>query len=76
MFKQHAPRYCAYLLRCWQEPRGEHQGQAAWRFSLEDPQTGHRQGFATFDALMAFLRNELEDEWPGAPGVRAGEDVG
>ena len=76
MFKHNPSRYFAYLLRCWQEPSLVYLGPAAWRFSLEDPHTGQRHGFATFDALMVFFRNKLEDECSGAPGIRAGEDVG
>ncbi len=76
IFNRDPPRYCSYLLRCWQEPSLVHLRPAAWRFSLENPHTGQRHGFATFDALMAFLRNILEDECSGAPGIRAGEGVG
>jgi hypothetical protein len=48
------PRYQVYLMRCWEE-RGERPGTGTWRFSLEDPHTGHRHGFAGLEALMAFL---------------------
>lgn len=48
-----SPRYCAYLLRCWEEPPGS---PAAWRFSLEDPHTGERRGFASLESLMAYLQ--------------------
>ena len=52
-------RYCAWLLRCW-----EARGQGAdplitWRYSLEDPNSGARRGFASFEALVAQLRAEL-----------------
>ena len=50
------PRYCAYLLRCW-EARCEE--GATWRFSVEDAHTGERRGFTGLDALLAFLRAEL-----------------
>ena len=50
------PRYCAYLLRCW-EARG--QEEATWRFSVEDAHTGERRGFSGLDVLLAFLRAEL-----------------
>jgi len=30
-----------------------------WRASLEDPHTGERIGFATFDAAITFLRERL-----------------
>ena len=52
-------RYCAWLLRCW-EVRG--QGPElliTWRYSLEDPHSGARGGFANFEALVAHLRAEL-----------------
>ena len=65
-----APRYCSYLLRCWQE-RGRLQGGAtAWRFSIEDPHTGQRRGFATFEAFIAFLQQDLFDETPNATVAR------
>lgn len=44
--------YHAYLLRIWQEPARE---TAVWRFSLEDPSSGQRMGFADLSALVAFL---------------------
>ncbi len=50
-------RYCAYLLRCWQSSEGE---KLAWRASLEDPHTGERIGFATFDAAVDFLRERIQ----------------
>ena len=46
-------RYISYLLRLWQI---ESQGQLVWQASLEDSRTGQRQGFASVDALLAFLR--------------------
>ena len=69
-----APRYCSYLLRCWQERSLRQSAASVWRFSLEDPHTGQRRGFATFEALVAFLRQELWDEKPdGARAVAADE---
>ncbi len=54
-----APRYCAWVLRCW-EAQGEGlDAPAAWRFSVEDPGTRERRGFASLAALTAFLRAEL-----------------
>lgn len=61
---QNALCYQAYLLRCWEERSDLPDGRVIWRFSLEDPHTGQRRGFATFDALMAVLRDELADcDW-------------
>ena len=57
------PDYQAYLLRLWRE--GEGDGAAVWRFSLEDSRTGAQRGFPDFDALIAFLADQLEHEWKG-----------
>ena len=51
------PNYHSYLLRFWEE-RG--QQTPVWRFSLEDPQTDQRHGFATLEALCNWLKDELE----------------
>ena len=53
-----APRYHSYLLRCWSE------GPGIWRFSVEDPHTGKRQGFTEMAALVAFLEATLCAENP------------
>jgi hypothetical protein len=76
MLSHDPPRYCSYLLRCWQEQHLVHLGPAAWRFSLEDPHTSARYGFATFEALMAFLQAALGDEQPGVPSGTSGEAAG
>ncbi len=61
-----APRYHAYLLRCWAE-RGQDGASAMhWRCSLEDPHTGERRGFPSLAALLAFLDAELAGQ-PTAP---------
>lgn len=52
------PRYQVFLLRCWEE-RGEHPESGAWRFSLQDPDTNQRRGFASLEALVAFLTNQF-----------------
>ena len=52
-FHNHANHaYHAYLLRIWQEKTTE---APVWRFSLEDPSSGQRIGFADLAALTAFL---------------------
>ena len=53
------PRYCAYLLRCWESPDQGGGLLPSWRYSLEDPHSGERRGFASFEALVAHLRAEL-----------------
>lgn len=49
--------YLSYLLRLWRTPTP---GKAAWRASLENPQTGERRGFASLDAMVAFLRQQID----------------
>jgi len=56
------PEYHAYLLRFWEE-RGEQGTSAAWRFSLEDPQSGQRHGFADLASLTAWL--QVSTDRPG-----------
>src|SRR3954452_23169144 len=56
------PGYRSYILRCWEEPSladGNH--GAHFRFSLEDPHTGERQGFVNIQALTAFLQHRMEE---------------
>lgn len=64
------PRYHAFMLRCWEvrTPAGE--GPVTWRFSLEDPETRERFGFADMEAFLAFLNDTLvgSPAKPGTPG--------
>jgi hypothetical protein len=53
------PGYQAYVLRCWQERSLDCSSASTWRFSVEDPHTSLRRGFATWQALLAFLQDEL-----------------
>ncbi len=50
--------YHVFVLRCWQEHSG-HPELNAWRFNLQDPGTGQHRGFATLEALLAFLTNQF-----------------
>jgi len=57
------PRYRSYIVRCWQEHTVHaEQGTTVWRFSLQDPRTNQRRGFATLEALMVSLQEELADD--------------
>jgi hypothetical protein len=56
------PRYRSYLLTFWEERRQDPAASVVWRFSLEDPRTGQRRGFADLEALMAALQQELGEE--------------
>jgi hypothetical protein len=60
------PRYRAYLLRCWEERPADPAAPGTWRFGLEDPRTGARQGFADLAALIAYLEAALAADRPGA----------
>lgn len=60
-FSSQPPRYHSYVLRFWEE-RGDTPTATAWRFSLEDPQTARRQGFASLEALVAWLQAETRAE--------------
>jgi hypothetical protein len=54
------PVYRSYLLRFWEE-RGDVPTAPVWRFSLEDPQTTHRLGFASIAALADWLQSQISD---------------
>jgi hypothetical protein len=47
--------YTSYLLRLWPI---EDKGRLVWRASLESPHSDERWGFASLDALFAYLRQE------------------
>lgn len=53
-----SPCYMAFLLRLWCV---DVEDGIAWRASLENAQTGERQGFADVQILWAFLMRQLED---------------
>jgi hypothetical protein len=61
------PRYRAYLLRFWEEGSHHSDWLAEWRFSLEDPHTGERLGFASLEKLVAFLRQTMNRARPSDP---------
>ena len=52
------PRYRAYLLTFWEERSTDQRSPGLWRFTLEDPRTGQRRGFASLGALMEALEQE------------------
>ncbi len=49
------PHYQAYLLRCYEAPNTHLDQPATWRFTLENSRTGERLGFASLEALCAYL---------------------
>ncbi len=48
------------MLRCWEVRSPQPGGPVTWRFSLEDPHTGEKHGFANLEVLTDFLQAELE----------------
>ena len=62
------PRYRSYLLTFWEERGRDLDAPVVWRFSLEDPRTGERRGFADLEALMAALRREMSGSRGGKNG--------
>lgn len=55
------PAYLSYLLRLWRVPGGAGQ---PWRASLQDTLSGERQGFADLEALLAYLRDQIDLQSP------------
>ncbi len=65
--------YLAFMLRLWQVG-GE--GEPAWRASLESPHTGERRGFASLEALFAFLEEQTRStDDPSATNSERKEQV-
>ena len=57
--------YRAYLLRCWAEASTDPNHSLSRRFSLQNPHTGERRGFASFELLLEFLLQELREASQG-----------
>lgn len=53
-FEHKATAYQVYVMRIWQEQTVP----PVWRFSLEDPNTGHQRGFSTLPEFVAYLEGE------------------
>ncbi len=53
--------YHAYLLRIWRDDES-----TPWRVQLENPHTGTLHGFASLEAMYAFLEKQTTSEkWYG-----------
>jgi hypothetical protein len=57
---QDEPLRLVHLLTLWRERPARAGRPALWRFSVENVRTGERRGFASLEALMAFLRAQME----------------
>lgn len=62
--------YRAWLLRSWSAQEQSDPVNGDRRYSLEDPYTGARRGFASLDALVVYLQAEpgMDDSSPIASG--------
>lgn len=60
-----APNYHIFMLKCWPEHQQGNGFTTFWRFSLEDPTTGQRKGFAQLDDLLVSIRQQLQDIMAG-----------
>ena len=60
-FFDEPPRYYTFLLTVWEERNQDPNSPGVWRFRLEDPRTGQRQGFANLEALMVALGQEMDE---------------
>jgi hypothetical protein len=59
------PHYRTFLLTLWEERNEDPNSPVVWRFRLEDPRTGQRQGFASLAELILFLQAQLVDREDG-----------
>jgi hypothetical protein len=50
------------MLRCWEMRSQDPDRPAAWRFSLEDPQTKEKRAFPDLKSLVVFLEAQLRAE--------------
>jgi len=66
------PCYRCYLLTLWEERSQDPLEPTAWRFRLEDPRTGQRHGFASLEALVAVLEQEMAVEGEYGSEARVG----
>jgi hypothetical protein len=58
-----------YVIRCWPDATPTSPTEAVgWRFTLVHIPTGERRGFTDFDALMSFLRTQLDAVNSAEPG--------
>ena len=56
------PRYQTLLLTFWEERSQNSNTPSVWRYRLEDPRTGCKQGFASLGALVVALEQMMTDD--------------
>jgi hypothetical protein len=65
-YREQPPQRRYFLLACWEERGDQQPGVVRWRFSLQDPRTGHRWAFPDLEALLAGLDGQLGSAEPGS----------
>lgn len=63
--KAKPPRYHTFLLTMWEERSQDPTTPSAWRYRLEDPHTGQKQGFIKLKNLLAVLEEKLKGKAKG-----------
>jgi hypothetical protein len=59
--------YQSFLLRCWQEQNTTAERWPVWRFMLQSvTETQEQHVFATFEQMVAFLRQKIIEETVGS----------
>ena len=53
------------LITMWRERPADARQPAVWRFSVEDAHTRERWGFATLEAVVAFLQARMREDREG-----------
>jgi len=56
------PGYRAFLLTLWEERSRDSDSPSVWRFRLEDPRSGQQHGFASLEALVEALKQEMGEK--------------
>lgn len=58
--------YQVLLLRYWRDASQASGPPCAWRFSIENPNTGERFGFTSVEALWKFIMAQITKDFPTA----------
>ncbi len=64
------PRYRSFLFIFWEERSSDPTVPPVWRFSLKDPRSGRRRGFASLEEMVVYLKAELVDSEDELPAKR------
>ena len=59
-YSKRKPVSKVYWFKCWRENLSSDEN-AVWRFSLEDPHTGERVGFASLEGVLTYVKIALAE---------------